>query len=132
MTQETNNPYSAPVQSPPKSTEKLAAKDVIDFVQLAKKWERYRLIYNVALVAWTIVLSIGLLGGLSLEVVLLAVFGAVVVNFFFCLGPAFDGYVQWLFGTRSRAIGIVIFVLGTLFTMFLAGVSLLEMRMFLV
>jgi hypothetical protein len=129
MAQQTNNPYSAPVHAPQKPVEHVAADNVIDFILLAKKWERYRLIYNAVLVVWTIILSVGLFGVPSLKVVLLIVFGALVANFFFCLGPGFDGYIQWIFGSRSWAIGMVILVLGTLFTMLLAGGFLLEMQM---
>ena len=102
----------------------------MDFITLAKKWERYRLIYNGILVLETLGLSLlgFLLAGLVplslVELAVASVLGAATVNFFFLLGPALDGYCQWIFDSRSKVFGLIILVVGTLFTMMLAGVTI--------
>lgn len=129
MTKQSSNPFSAPVQTRTKSTEHSVDAKVIDFGLLAKKWEGYRLIYNGVLVVWTLLLSLGLFGIPALGIIVMSAIGAVVANFFFFLGLTMDGYCQWIFRTRASAIGIVILVVGTLFTMFMAGSFLFEMKM---
>ena len=131
MSQLESNPFQAPIKSSPKDEAIETSEADLDFISLIKKWEWYRLIYNGILIAQTAVL-----GGLTLllvstspivEMVFVAIFGALTVNFFFFLGPAFDGYCQWFFSSRSKAFGLIILVLGTLFSMALAGVTMAGM-----
>ena len=128
MSQAEPNPFQAPVETNVKSATLAPNNAGPDFSVIAKKWERYRLIYNGILILETIVLSaLGIMFvGLELltGLVLVAIAGALTVNFFFFLGPAFDGYCQWIFESRSNAFGLIILVLGLLFSMALAGVTI--------
>ena len=95
---------------------------------IAKKWEKYRLIYNGILVCETILLTAlllltGTLPSLALPVV--AVLGAIACNFFFLLGPVLDGYFQWVFKSRNQVFGLIVLVLGTLFSAVLAAATVL-------
>ena len=127
MSQSAPNPFQAPIKKGVECQTQSTNEEVLDFTAIAKKWERYRLIYNGILILETVILSglgvllVGLLPLIALAVV--AVLGAVAVNFFFLLGPALDGYCQWIFGSRSKTFGRIIFVLGTLFSMLLAAAA---------
>ena len=127
MSQSTPNPFQAPIKTAVESQTQATGKEGLDFIVIAKKWEGYRLIYNSILVFETVTLGclasavVGLQPLIAL--LLVAVAGALAVNFFFFLGPAFDGYCQWIFDSRSKTFGLIILVLGTLFSMFLAGIT---------
>jgi len=125
MSQSNQNPFQAPIQSTANDQTSQASDEVLDFVLLAKKWEKYRLIYNGVLVAETVVLTVLLLlfSGMlpSIELPVAAVLGAVVCNFFFLLGPVLDGYCQWIFKSRDRVFGLIVLVLGTLLSALLAA-----------
>ncbi len=129
MPQPTDNPFQAPIQPSTPKTPVPANDEVLDFIALAKKWEKYRLIYNGVLVVETVGLAIVAIifnGVLVLPILAVAaVFGAVVCNFFFLLGPALDGYCQWIFGTRKPIFGQVILAAGVTFTMLLAAATVL-------
>ena len=105
MSQSNQNPFQAPIKSTVEEKATPASSEVLDFIVIAKKWEKYRLIYNGILVVETVVLAIALLfSGMppSIELPVLAVFGAIACNFFFLLGPVLDGYCQWIFRSRDR------------------------------
>lgn len=117
-----SNPFQAPIKTNVAGNAPATDKERLDFIGLAKKWERYRLIYNGILVFETIALSLVANGIVPpVELVVAAVLGALTVNFFFLLGPVLDGYCQWIFGSRSPVFGLIILVVGTLFSMLLAG-----------
>ena len=124
MSQSNQNPFQAPIKSTVEEKATPASSEVLDFIVIAKKWEKYRLIYNGILVVETVVLAIALLfSGMppSIELPVLAVFGAIACNFFFLLGPVLDGYCQWIFKSRDRVFGLIVLVLGTLFSALLAA-----------
>ena len=125
MSQSAPNPFQAPIKKSVASQTQATNEEVLDFTAIAKKWERYRLTYNGILFVETVALiglSLLLVGILPLtELFIVAFMGALTVNFFFLLGPAIDGYCQWIFGSRSKTFGQIILVLGTLFSMILAG-----------
>ena len=124
MSQSNQNPFQAPIKSTVEEKATPASSEVLDFIVIAKKWEKYRLIYNGILVVETVVLAIALLfSGMppSIELPVLAVFGAIACNFFFLLGPVLDGYCQWIFRSRDRVFGLIVLVLGTLFSALLAA-----------
>ena len=124
MSQSNQNPFQAPIKSTVEEKATPASSEVLDFIVIAKKWEKYRLIYNGILVVETVVLAIALLFlGMppSIELPVLAVFGAIACNFFFLLGPVLDGYCQWIFRSRDRVFGLIVLVLGTLFSALLAA-----------
>ena len=124
MSQSNQNPFQAPIKSTVAEKATPASSEVLDFIVIAKKWEKYRLIYNGILVVETVVLAIALLfSGMppSIELPVLAVFGAIACNFFFLLGPVLDGYCQWIFRSRDRVFGLIVLVLGTLFSALLAA-----------
>ena len=122
------NPYSAPQAddsskvdrqdvSPPDSLGKIGKR-----VFLA--WEKLRLAYIGILVTFTILIGLPQLGQLGFWV--LAIFGGIVANLCYFLGPIVETYVTWL-GFRSLAVRWTMFVLGTLFTMASAAVTILSL-----
>lgn len=124
MSQSNPNPFQAPIQSTVNVPAPPTSDQVLDFAVIARKWEKYRLIYNGILIAETLALTVLLLiaGQFPTEVLVGAVFfGAFVCNFFFLLGPVLDGYFQWIFNSRNSVFGLVILVLGTLFSAVLAA-----------
>ena len=128
MSQSNQNPFQAPIKSVVKNKPVLGNSEVLDFISLAKKWEKYRVIYNAVLVFETVGLSLLLLlVGVPFwaDVIGLAIIGAFVCNFFFLLGPVLDGYCQWIFKSRNQAYGLAILILGTLFSALLAAGTVL-------
>ena len=129
MSQSNQNPFHAPIQPVVTDAAPPTSDEVLDFIAIAKKWEKYRLIYNGILVVETVVLTLLVLlfSGMlpSIELPVLAVFGAIASNFFFLLGPVLDGYCQWIFKSRDRVFGLVVLVLGTLFSALLAAGTVL-------
>ena len=128
MSQSNQNPFQAPIQSTANDQTPQASDEVLDFVVIAKKWEKYRLIYNGIMVCETILLTAlllltGTLPSLALPVV--AVLGAIACNFFFLLGPVLDGYFQWILKSRNQIFGLIVLVLGTLFSAVLAAATVL-------
>ena len=123
MSQSNQNPFQAPIKSTVKDSSPPASGEVLDFIVIAKKWEKYRLIYNGILVVETVLLAVLFLlffGMPSIELPVVVVLGAVACNFFFLLGPVLDGYCQWIFKSKNRVFGLVVLVLGTLFSGLLA------------
>ena len=119
MSQSNQNPFQAPIKSTVKDSSPPASGEVLDFIVIAKKWEKYRLIYNGILVVETVLLAVLFLlffGMPSIELPVVVVLGAVACNFFFLLGPVLDGYCQWIFKSKNRVFGQVVLVLGTLFS----------------
>ena len=129
MSQANQNPFQAPIKSTAKDSASPVSGEVLDFVVIARKWEKYRLIYNGILVVETVLLTVLLLlfSGMlpSIELPVLAVLGAVACNFFFLLGPVLDGYCQWIFKSRNRVFGLIVLVLGTLFSAMMAAVTVI-------
>ena len=129
MSQSNQNPFHTPIQPAVTDAAPPTSDEVLDFIAIAKKWEKYRLIYNGILVVETVVLTLLVLlfSGMlpSIELPVLAVFGAIASNFFFLLGPVLDGYCQWIFKSRDRVFGLVVLVLGTLFSALLAAGTVL-------
>ena len=123
MSQANQNPFQAPIKSTAKDSASPVSGEVLDFIVIAKKWEKYRLIYNGILVVETVLLAVLFLlffGMPSIELPVVVVLGAVACNFFFLLGPVLDGYCQWIFKSKNRVFGLVVLVLGTLFSALLA------------
>ena len=123
MSQSNQNPFQTPIKSTVKDSSPPASGEVLDFIVIAKKWEKYRLIYNGILVVETVLLAVLFLlffGMPSIELPVVVVLGAVACNFFFLLGPVLDGYCQWIFKSKNRVFGLVVLVLGTLFSALLA------------
>jgi len=87
------------------------------------KWEKYRLVYNTALVVTTIFCMLAF-GVSPLDIVFwFCVFwGACAANILFMLGPSLDGYLQ-VAGLRHRVIGLFIFGCGTLIAVLLAALT---------
>ena len=125
------NPFQAPIETNVQAPVPVTDKPSLDFIVIAKKWERYRLVYNGILVFESILLSLMLSNNILVaELMVVAIFGVVVVNFFFLLGPAMDGYCQWISDSRSEVYGMTILVLGTLFSMLLTAGVIFSMTPF--
>ena len=117
-----DNPYSAPLEtaSPQPINQ---PKNIVDFGEIIRRWERRRIFYNVALLCATLLVA-GVYGVFRAPIVLLetAVFGAVGANVLFFYGPVSDGYLQWI-GVRHPVFGKTIFLLGTTLALLLAVIT---------
>ena len=118
----TSNPYSSPleIEMPKPITQR---ENVVDFAEIIRRWEWFRILYNLALLLVTLVVA-AIVGAFRVPLILLetAVVGAVFANVLFFYGPVADGYLQWM-GFRHPAIGKLIFVLGTVLAMLLAATT---------
>ena len=121
-----SNPYSAPLKT--KAPEPIAQRgNVVNFGEIIRRWEWFRVLYNLALLVVTLLVAV--IGGAFRSPVLLfetAVLGAVFANILFFYGPVADGYLQWM-GFRNPAIGKIIFVMGTTLAMLLAAVTVVSL-----
>ena len=87
------------------------------------KWEKYRLIYNVALVATTILGMMAFaVNPFHVELWVIIFIGACFANLLFMLGPSIDGYLQ-VAGLRNPLCGLFIFGCGTLLAVILAALT---------
>lgn len=112
------NPYASP------STSDGNAAAVADFSDVFFGWERLRVVYNGVLVSLTL-----LCGFSSLTVPkfwFTAMFGAILSNVCFCVGPVIEGYATWLFGRPARWLRWVLFLAGLSLTAALAGTMILN------
>jgi len=100
------NPYQAPIDSTADAAKLGDASRIVAFRPLVMKWEKYRLVYNTALVVTTIFCMLAF-GVSPLDIVFwFCVFwGACAANILFMLGPSLDGYLQ-VAGLRHRVIGL--------------------------
>ena len=91
------------------------------------RWERWRLIYNLALVGLVITLAIAWGDGNSnwAHFAVECVLGAVVANLCYFAGPITVAYLQWL-GIHHRAITPFLFGCGLVLTIGLAVVTVGE------
>ena len=113
------NPFSAPVAEVVDPAQQHSANGSSETLgQIAKRvflaWEKLRVLYILILGLFTLLLGLPYLN--KLEFWLPVIFGGVIANACFFLGPIIETYVTWL-GFRGRWLRWVIFVLGTLFTM---------------
>ena len=87
-------------------------------------WEKLRLLYLSVLTGWTLILMAGLShvsdAGVWFEVVV----GGVLANICYLTGPLLESYARWL-GLRSRWLRWILFIVGTLLTMFFALIILI-------
>jgi len=115
-----DNPYSAPLETETLKPTVLP-ENVVNFGEIIRRWEWFRIFYNLALLLVTL-FSAAVLGSFRAPMLLLetAVVGAVGANVLFFYGPVADGYLQWM-GFRHPAIGKLIFAMGTTLAMLLAG-----------
>ncbi len=84
-------------------------------------WEKLRVVY-VAVVGLFVVLLTGP-QLLKLHTFVTIAGEAILANLCFFAGPCLETYVRWL-GYRGRVVRWFLFILGTLFTLFLALMSL--------
>ena len=128
---ETVNPFSAPQSEGPGANAGQTTAQPTKLGHIAKRvfldWEKLRLAYIGILVAFTILIGWSQLG--DLEFWGIAIFGGVVANLCYFLGPIVETYVTWL-GLRSVAIRWIMFVAGTLFTMAGALVAIITVSNF--
>jgi len=98
------NPYA----SPSTSDEKTVAS--ADFRDVFFGWERLRVVYNGVLVSLTLLCGVGSLADPKFWST--AVFGAILTNVCFCLGPVLEGYATWLMGRQVTWLRWCLFLLG--------------------
>lgn len=114
------NPYQTPIGSSPETTD---FSRIVDFRPLLIRWEKYRLVYNAALIATTLLsLSVSLSKAVRPELWFVIFIGAIIANLLFMLGPSLDGYLQ-VAGLRHRGFGLFIFGCGTLLAVCLAAMT---------
>ena len=91
------------------------------------RWERWRLVYNLALVGLVITLAVAWGDGNSnwVRLAVECVLGAIVANLCYFAGPIADAYLLWL-GIHHRAVAPFLLGCGLLFTMGLAAVTVGE------
>ena len=117
------NPYQAPIGGSPEPVESTDLSRIVDFRKLLVKWEKYRLVYNAALIATTLLsVSVSPAGSIGVELFPVVIFGAIFANVMFMLGPSVDGYLQ-VGGIRHSAVGLFIFGCGTLFAVLMAALT---------
>ena len=118
------NPYSAPISDPLKSAAVEPAVVSDSIWPVAKRtflaWEKLRLVYNGILIFMSVAYALAWSSLFTIEFWLVAIFGAIVCNVCFMLGPILETYIAWL-GFRTRELRLVFLTLGTLAT---AGVAL--------
>ena len=115
------NPYQAPIKNSPDATKGDDFSRVVDFRQLLIKWEKYRLVYNAALIATTLLgVFFSSEDSIGLGLFPVVIFGAIFANVMFMLGPSVDGYLQ-VAGLRHSGFGLFIFGCGTLFAVLMAA-----------
>jgi hypothetical protein len=92
-----------------------------DPYEAIRKWERLRLLYNAILVPLVVVATLLFGGGLLVDHRYwgAVVFGGVVSNISFCLGPVLEFYLVRLGASAQTARGWL-FGLGTAFTALMA------------
>ena len=121
------NPYQAPIADASKAPEATDSRPVVDFRQLLIKWEKYRLVYNAALIATTILsVFVSPSGSIGIELFAVVLFGAFFANLMFMLGPSFDGYLH-VAGLGHDFVGLFIFGCGTLFAVVMAALTVAGM-----
>lgn len=88
------------------------------------RWEKLRMLYNAALVLWTLLWAVVFGPRLLLDVSFwdACVFGALGANACFCCGPLLEGYLTWFFRSHIAVTG-VLFTSGTLLSLLLATAS---------
>lgn len=117
------NPYRAPIDSGSETINPAITDRAVEFKTILLKWERYRLVYNLALVATTVFTGLAFeVSPLSVEFWFVLVAGALMANLLFMLGPSLDGYSQ-VAGFRHPIIGLFVFGCGTLVAVSLAALT---------
>lgn len=126
----TNNPNPF---SPPIATE--AASPVpsqpdnrsVDFLPIMRRWERWRLIYNAALIVFTISIAVVFTPANCVDVdfwALLCV-GGIIANVCFLVGPACEAYGT-CFGLWHRTMTPILVVAGLLLTAIMAATCIFQ------
>ncbi len=120
------NPYAAPPTDDPDELAGGLAEDVplsLMIRPIFLSWEKLRLVYNAIL----ILITLGLMTFQShlfsnVEFWTAVVFGALVANACFFLGPIIEAYVTWL-GYRNVGLRVFLFISGTVVACILAFAS---------
>ena len=99
----------------------LAQTKVVDFQPIMRHWEKLRLFYNAALVAYVLLVSFIGLPGHSLQIdywFMICICG-VAANLCFFAAPALEAYAT-CFGLWNQAMTMLLFLAGLGFTALLA------------
>ena len=117
------NPYQAPISSKVEGKKSDNPNRTVEFGLLVRKWEKYRLIYNVALISTTVLGMLAfVVDPLQADLWAVIFLGACIANLLFMLGPSIDGYLQ-VVGLRHPLYGLFIFGCGTLLAVILAALT---------
>ena len=113
------NPYQPTVQQIDARYQQVA----LDFVPILRRWEKFRLIFNGVLILHTLMLSLIIDPQRLLNPVywIQLSLGGLITNLCFFTGPAIEGYGRY-FNLWNFGLSVALFVLGLLFTGFLATV----------
>ncbi len=118
------NPYSSPLFEPTDPIHQSRAVQC-DFGPIIWRWEKLRCLYNAVLVPWVLGLAIIFhaheLSSLVFWIEVALAGG--VANLCFLIGPAAEGYGAYFGGWRF-ATTMILFLIGTIFTVAVAGLLL--------
>jgi hypothetical protein len=113
------NPYASPLSVSSTTT---TASD--DFRDVFLGWERLRVVYNSVLVSLTLLCGFGSVADPKFWST--ALFGAILTNVCFCVGPVLEGYATWLSGRRVQWVRWGLFLVGQLIAAGLACTVILN------
>ncbi len=112
------NPYASPLSVSEATTTSADFRDVF------LGWERLRIVFNSVLVSLTLLCGFGSLAVPKFWFT--AMFGAILTNVCFCVGPVLEGYATWHFGRRVQWLRWCLFLLGQLIAATLACTMILN------
>ncbi len=116
------NPYQPTLQQVDDPYQQVA----LDFVPILRRWEKFRMVFNAVLITLTLALSL-MVDPQRLFTPLYWIqisLGGLITNLCFFTGPAIEGYGRY-FNLWNFGLSVALFVVGLLFTCFLATVFIL-------
>ena len=123
------NPYTTP-KSRQSSNKKPLNSELREIVV---GWERMRILYNIILFIVGIIAILALTRSPHFELseaILPAISFGIFANICFCAGPAAETYIRAIFNTQNiKLLRLCLFILGTLFSLIPACLSVLASEM---
>lgn len=122
----TENPFSTPIamETHPAATSEASRNSLGEIARSTfLAWEKLRLLYIAILGFFTLVLCGSQLR--DVDLLLMVIGGGVFANLCYFAGPVLETYVSWL-GLKGLWFRWLLFSVGTLFTMVMAFVAVLD------
>ena len=116
-----HNPYQPSSEVAESHAEGPIARHQVDFVPILRRWEKFRLTYNIVLICLTLFLSVLLVPQLLPRPLywMQLTLGGLVTNLCFFTGPALEGYGRY-FRIWNLGMSVALFGFGLLFSCLLA------------